>query len=48
LQLQLLHAGQRLAEQVLQGDRVDQGRIHRRLKVLAVRPGDGPPGSLKV
>jgi hypothetical protein len=30
-QLQLLHAAQGLAEQVLQGDRMDQGRIHRGL-----------------
>jgi hypothetical protein len=45
LELQLLHTGQRLAEQVIQGDRSDQGRIHFRLEVVAVHPGDGPPGS---
>jgi hypothetical protein len=48
LELQLLHTAQRLAEQVLQGDRVDQGRIHCRLEVVAMRPGDGAPGSLEI
>jgi hypothetical protein len=47
LELQLLHAAQRLAEQVLQRDRVDQSRIHCGLEVVAVRPGDSPPGSFQ-
>jgi len=43
-QLQLLHAGQGLAEQVIRRDRVDQGRIQPRFQVMPVHPGDCPPG----
>jgi hypothetical protein len=47
-ELQFLHAGHGLAEQVIHGDRVDQGRIQSRLQVMPVHPGDRPPGRFQL
>jgi hypothetical protein len=47
-QLQLLHAGQGLAKQVVHGGEVHQRRIQPRLKVMSVHSGDCPPGPFQL